>query len=933
MTPEGTQVWLEHVPECKPSYCRMGGHLRVWLRRHTLNFHDVTINQKPNHDRMNTSQLILKSKRKLYGAVAASLLIGISPTHATQTVRELFDKIGTSDYIRIHGLGSGATSVGLQGTWAISPEGTIDGTNALSTGIVYKDTWSLDWPLDNLQYGGILLGHNGSQNGLLNFNSGGNLNTTLFDPLTGLPFGNYTSKSYATRPLTPGAQINFQANGTYYFSVRIVKSYGWWVGDTAAGVGFSTGHDATNRFVGVGVTRPTLLADDQVTHIGDASYISVGTLGQDGFPSNPYGSGGPYYPNALGASGRWTNELAGARPPAPADGTVAGLLVGRLTTTTSGNATLDVKAYLPKAPVYTNIVGGVTNITLEQDINNITWEATHNFTETNVMTHLLVWMHGQNVLEYDAIRVGTTYGDVVGFELIGAPQGSPASTVYEGVNVTISQNAGLNTGSIPMSFQWRSNGVDIVDATNATLVLANPTANMTANYSVTVSNYYGGPVTSPESLITINPGIKPVFVSQPTPTALTRYAGAPSAQFSVVVNGTPPFTYQWQHAGTNIGSVTTTANVTNVLTLGPITAANAGIYSVIVTNAYGLTNSASATLTVIAPAADSYAAALLSLLTHPTNLFGYWRLDDLVTTNNPTLQNYWNGNNGQVSTMDLANEKIAAGVAGAPYPAFPTPHLATQLGTRGDLWALPYRADLANLPSAQTNMTFTMWVKGGVRLAARAGYGQAYGLENQGGNAIRFYWGAYNSTNGVRTAQWDTGLSAPENEWAFVTLVVNGNNATVYVGSKTSFTSANLADVGGIPDLENGGTMTLLSSTTLNETNLRLGVGRVPVPWADDGNGAPWTSSGGTWSDIGVFYQVLTPTEIKRLFVVGAGLWIEGTPDGAGNLNLNWLTGFTLQEASSVTGPWTDLGAATPPYSVPIATSGNKFYRVKPGTF
>ena len=78
-----------------------------------------------------------------------------------------------------------------------------------------------------------------------------------------------------------------------------------------------------------------------------------------------------------------------------------------------------------------------------------------------------------------------------------------------------------------------------------------------------------------------------------------------------------------------------------------------------------------------------------------------------------------------------------------------------------------------------------------------------------------------------------------------------------------------------------------------------------------------------------MFYQVLTASQIQALFLVGNGLWIEGTPDGGGNLNLNWLSGFTLQEASSVTGPWTDIVTATPPYSVPISTIENKFYRVK----
>jgi hypothetical protein len=533
-------------------------------------------------------------------------------------------------------------------------------------------------------------------------------------------------------------------------------------------------------------------------------------------------------------------------------------------------------------------------------------------------------------MEYDAIRVGTTYGDVVGFELIGAPQGSPSNTVYEGVSLTISQNAGINSGAVPMSFQWLSNGVPIVDATNSTLVFANPTPDYTANYSVTVSNFYGGPVTSPETLITVLPGVKPFFVQQPQPLSLNRYVGAPSAQLTVVANGTPPFTYQWQHAGTNIQSATTTADVSNTLTISPITLADAGNYSVTITNAYGSTNSTLAALNLIVPAVGSYAAALLSLPTNPTNLFGYWRMDDNATTNDPTLNEYWNGNSGMMSIQDLYNGRITPGEAAAPYIGFPSPHLGTALGTHGELWDKPYRVDLKNLPSAQTNMTFTMWVKGGVRLAARAGYGQAYGLENNG-TSVRVLWGAYDSTNGVKTATWDTGLTASADDWSFVALVVKGNDVTVYVGGTNSFTSVSSADINGIPDLENGGFMTLVNSTAIGDSNLRLGVGRTPVPWADDGNGAPWTSAGGTWSDIAVFYQVLTAEQIKGLYLAGgAGRWLEGIPDGSGNLTLNWTSGFTLQEAAAVTGPWTDIVDATPPYSAPITTTGAKFYRVKP---
>jgi hypothetical protein len=82
---------------------------------------------------------------------------------------------------------------------------------------------------------------------------------------------------------------------------------------------------------------------------------------------------------------------------------------------------------------------------------------------------------------------------------------------------------------------------------------------------------------------------------------------------------------------------------------------------------------------------------------------------------------------------------------------------------------------------------------------------------------------------------------------------------------------------------------------------------------------------------VAVFYESLTPQQVTNLFLAGVGVQIKGAPDGAGNLNLNWLPGGTLQEANSVTGPYTDVsGSPTPPYSVPISTATPQhYYRVR----
>lgn len=79
------------------------------------------------------------------------------------------------------------------------------------------------------------------------------------------------------------------------------------------------------------------------------------------------------------------------------------------------------------------------------------------------------------------------------------------------------------------------------------------------------------------------------------PQSLTVTAGS-SAQFSVTASGTPAPNYQWQFNGTAIAGATgSTLNLANVST------ANAGNYTVLVSNANGSVTSNAATLTVTTP--------------------------------------------------------------------------------------------------------------------------------------------------------------------------------------------------------------------------------------------------------------------------------------------------------------------------------------------
>ena len=333
--------------------------------------------------------------------LAAIFASSSNTADATQTVRELFsnlpNNLNTSDGTSINGMTNDFTSVGLTtGFWTNNPPNSFGVANSA---IGYKGSWTENWVLQGLQ-NNILPDAANGENGLLDCYPG-NL-STLTNPVTMQPYDIYDPGLYATHPLDPSAYVNCSAPGTYWFSVRIEKNYSWATGDSSAGLGLSTGNGPTDRFIGFGVTRPTAV-DASNNDIGDTDYATYGTLGQAPITGQT-DTGGPYYPVATGPAQLW-NSGNGA-----VNWAETGFLLGRLVVNSGGNCELDVFTFLPTVTLPAG---------LPTDPSAIVWDATTTFTETSTFTQLLVWMHGPNV-EYDAIRVGTTYADVAGLETIGA---------------------------------------------------------------------------------------------------------------------------------------------------------------------------------------------------------------------------------------------------------------------------------------------------------------------------------------------------------------------------------------------------------------------------------------------------------------------------------------------------------------------------------
>ncbi len=164
------------------------------------------------------------------------------------------------------------------------------------------------------------------------------------------------------------------------------------------------------------------------------------------------------------------------------------------------------------------------------------------------------------------------------------------STNFAGTTATFSAST---VGSMPMSYQWQKNGVNLAASGSVSgtiiLTLTNVQDADVAGYSVVVTNIYGS-VTSSPAMLTVVDG-PPVITSQPTNSTVLQGG---TASFTVTEIGTVPFNYQWQFNGTNLVGATNSS-----LMVANARVANAGLYQVVITNVNGSTTSSIAALTVV----------------------------------------------------------------------------------------------------------------------------------------------------------------------------------------------------------------------------------------------------------------------------------------------------------------------------------------------
>jgi cyclophilin family peptidyl-prolyl cis-trans isomerase/formylglycine-generating enzyme required for sulfatase activity len=171
---------------------------------------------------------------------------------------------------------------------------------------------------------------------------------------------------------------------------------------------------------------------------------------------------------------------------------------------------------------------------------------------------------------------------------ITQPPANATATLGGGATFTVTA-----TGSDPLTYQWRKDGINLSGKTGASLPLSNLTYADAGAYSVVVRNSAGSATSSSASLTISGP---PTISQQPSD--LFRGYGY-SATFTVKVAGPGPFTYQWFRGATSVSLTQNSASSTATYPIPAVDISHDGLYRVVITNSLGSTTSTPARLLVV----------------------------------------------------------------------------------------------------------------------------------------------------------------------------------------------------------------------------------------------------------------------------------------------------------------------------------------------
>ncbi|HEV2208704.1 MAG TPA: immunoglobulin domain-containing protein [Verrucomicrobiae bacterium] len=236
--------------------------------------------------------------------------------------------------------------------------------------------------------------------------------------------------------------------------------------------------------------------------------------------------------------------------------------------------------------------------------------------------NLTILMEGDSTgtqLCFDNVRLDATPTPQAATALLPSLS-TPSGTVYDGTLVTLSENP---AGALPFQYQWRTdNGsggatfTDISGATNPNVVVdtSSFTPNTPVEFVVVVGNSFGTSTSAPVSITAITGA--PVVVVDTLPTSGSADVQGSEVTFTAAFDGSRPISYQWQVD--NGGGPVPIAGATNTtLTLTNLQFTDSASYSLLASNALGMTISTPSVFTVNPVPTD-----VNGVIASPANQFG-----------------------------------------------------------------------------------------------------------------------------------------------------------------------------------------------------------------------------------------------------------------------------------------------------------------------
>jgi hypothetical protein len=476
----------------------------------------------------------------------------------------------------------------------------------------------------------------------------------------------------------------------------------------------------------------------------------------------------------------------------------------------------------------------------------------------------------------------------------------PISTnAYAGVPVTFSSQA---IGTAPLSYQWtRVGSGSILNATNTTYTITPvyPGDNG-AQFFVTATNSVGS-TNSNMATLTVLTNLNIAY----NPFSITRRVGSYAA-FRVVANGALPITYQW-HSISNAVDRTITGATSDTLWLSNVqTSDNGTLYYAHVTGPFGNADSGQASLSVIARTSVAPVTGY-SKVVMADKPVAYWRLDETSGSSNAldTVGSF----DGAYSYNTNSTDLTFGYPSGIPHETDTAIHV-----TNSAIVTIPYALELNPVTGP---WSYEFWIKPTSLTNSFPTPISSEANPNMGANltgwniyqhsANVWTWNIYNGGSGGSFTSEFTDNPIVPGTWYHMVLTDDGTNMNWYSNNRLVLTES----VSGLGFVQNG-----------VNGDPSVAAGPITLAIRSDGVFGDWD---GGIDDVAVYNYVLSPQQIQNHFLNTTHLTvvISGT-----NIVVSWPAG-TLQSATNVSGPYTNVGGATSPYTNSVSGSSQRFYRAQ----